>query len=479
MPQQESIAIPKRMPMVVRPENRDNTTNKDAKIINAYVEQVSEGVIDLYRRPGQAVYGNPGASATAGMGCFYWNHAVYSIFGGHLYKNLADTGFGGLDTLGGVYSFSSNMGATPKMVFQNGNEGYAFDDVNGLSANLHSLSPSYPEFTVKGLCFLDGTMYVTQHFFGTAITPAVIWGSGINDVTTPNVWDPLNFITAQIEPDSGVYTAKQLTYVVCMKEWTTEFFFDVGNATGSPLQAAENMKVNYGCATADSVQSITDMLIWISTNREASNQIILMDKGQIRIVSTAAIDRLLNQVDLSIVYSWQVKLNGHNFYILTIKNANLTMAYDLATNMWEQWTDANGNYMPIVCSCRDGQGRHILQHESNGNLYFMDSAYRDDAGALIPITVITPNEDFGTVRGKQCSMMFFHGDKSNGCSMQVSWSDDDYQTWTNPRLVDMGQNKPRLPDCGTFQRRALKIEVLNNAWWRLSSTDFQFDLCTL
>lgn len=479
MPQQPTVAIPKRLPLIVEPENRDNTTNKDAKLVNAYVDRRKDGGVDVYRRPGQIVFGNPSGASHPGQGAFYWNHAVYSIFNGTLYKNLVATTLTGMDTSNGVYSFSSIMGATPKLVMQNGIQGYAFDDVNGGSATLHSLSPSYPQFTVKGLCFLDGTMYVTQHFFGTSITPAVIWGSGINDVTTPNIWDPLNFITAQIEPDSGVYTAKQLVYVVCMKEWTTEFFFDAGNATGSPLQAAENLQIAYGCATGDSVQTIAEVLFWISTNREASNQVVMMDHMQLRVISDSAIDRLLNQADLTIVYSWQVKLNGHSFYVMTIKNANITMAYDINTGMWEQWTDVNGNYMPIVCSCRDGAGHHILQHETNGNLYYMDSAYTDDAGLLIPVTIITPNYDAETVRVKQLSMMFFHGDRNIGSSIQVSWSDDDYITWSTPRAVDMGQNKPRLPDCGTFQRRAFKIQVLNNAAFRMRSIELQYDVGVL
>lgn len=591
MPQLHSIAVPTRLPLIVTPENRDNTTNKDARLINCFLEKDKSGVLNLYRRPGMLAWGVPSGQSGSGQGSYYWNGSVYSIFlvpigtnltasvttsttggtlaagpyyyvvagldstgkvivsnevtvtttgttssntitysfpvgatncyvyrgtvngqedvafvvtntstsfvdtgaagsalsppitdgthTGALYKNLTSTGVVGLDPAGGVYSFSSIMGATPKLVFQNGNRGYAYDDSHGISATLHALSPSYPQYTVKGLSYLDGTMYVCQHFFGASVTPAVIWGSGINDVTTANVWDPLNFITAQIEPDSGVYLAKQLVYVVCLKEWTTEFFFDAGNATGSPLQSSPNLKLPYGCATADSVQSIQEVLFWISTNRSASNQVVMLERAQLRVVSTQPIDRLLNQADLSVVYSWQIKLNGHSFYVVTIKNANLTLAYDLDQDIWCQWTDANGNYIPIVSSCRDSSGNHVLQHETNGTLYYGSSNYTTDNSALIPVTIITPEFDAQSRRKKQLSRMFFLGDQVPGSSMTLSVSDDNYQTWSMPRTIDLGQKLPQLSNCGTFRRRAFKLQLNNSAAWRLNAVELQYDLGTL
>lgn len=479
MPTGQTVNIPPRIPLVIDPENRDSSPKKDAKLVNCYGERDKQNNFHIYRRPGTKLWGNPSGTNVAGQGVFYWNHAVYSIFNGVLYKNLSGTGVTTLDSTGGVYSFSSIMGGTPKLVFQNGNFGYAYDDVNSISSDLHTLSPSYPQYTVKGLAYLDGTMYVMQHFFGASITPAVIWGSGINDVTTANIWDPLNFITAQIEPDSGVYLAKQLIYVVALKEWTTEVFFDAGNAEGIPLGAVENAKISYGCAHEDSVQKIDDVLFFMSTTLGASNQVMMLNRLQPRIVSTPEIDRLLETADLTTVYSWSIKLNGHNFYVLTIKNENITLAYDITQNMWGYWTDTNGNYMPIVSSCRDNLGNHILQHESNGNLYYSNSTYMDDDDTVIPLQIITPNFDAGTRRQKQMGMLGFIADQSPLCSMSVSYSDDDYQTWSTPQSVDLGYDYPTLTDLGSFRKRAFKFTVNNNAWFRLSAMETQFDIGTL
>lgn len=472
------LQVPTRIPLVVSLENRDSTLNKDAKLVNCYVEMDADKNFNLYRRPGMLQYQNPPNTTAVGMGVFYWNGNVYSIFAGVLYKNGTQVATG-LDTTGGVYSFSSILGADPKMVLQNGAQGYGYDDTALLSANLHSINASYPQYTCKGLAYLNGATYVLQHFFGTNITPAVIWGSNVNSVTVSGDWTALNFITAQIEPDSGVYLAKQQVYVVCLKEWTTEVFFDAGNATGSPLQNMQNNKIEYGCATADSVQRIDDTLFWISTNRAASNQIVMLESLRPKVISSAEIDRLLNQIDLSVVYSWQIKCNGHSFYVVTIRNANLTLAYDLNQNRWSVWTDVNGNYIPIVSSCRDSAGNHILQHETNGVLYYGSPKYLDDSSVLIPITVVTPQITMNTQRNKFMGMMTFVGDQVPGSIMYVQSSDDGYQTWSQPRMVDMSMNLPNLPNCGTFRNRALKLTVNNNLPWRLNAVETQLSVGVL
>ena len=478
MPQAPTTETPVRVPLIIKPESRTNNTNKDANLINCYCEiDKQSGKVHLYRRPGLLQWGIPPAGNATGQGVYWWNGAVYSVFNGILYKNLTQVATG-LDNTAS-YSFSSIMGSSPKMMLQNGAQGYSYNDTSLLSANLHSISSSYPQYTCKGIAYLDGTSYVLQHFFGTSITPAVIWGSQINLIDTAPAWDPLNFITAQMTPDSGVYLAKQLVYVVCLKEWSTEFFYDAGNATGSPLQAAQNLRLSYGCASQDSVQNVNDILLWVSTNREASNQVVMVQQAQLRIVSDANIDRLLRDVDMSAVYSWHMKIDGHAFYVVTFKNNNLTLAYDLNENMWEQWTDTNGNYVPIVSSTRDSAGHTILQHESNGTLYYASTDYLDDNGSLIPITIVTPRFDANTSRNKQVSRMNFVADMVPGSLMGVQVSDDDYQTWSQPRYVDLSLQFPNLPNCGTFRRRAWKFTVGHNLPWRLEDVELQFDMGTL
>ena len=466
--QWESVTLPPRLPLVVVTSNRDGTVSKDARLVNCYIEVTKEGEMDIYKRPGLASAGVV-AAGLAGRGIWFWEGALYSVFGDRLYRNNTLAG-SGLDETGGMYRFDSNLGTTPQLVFGNGKKTYAFDTT--LSNDLHSIDSNFPEEVVKGFAYLNGPIYVMQE-------GATIWGSASNSVDQNGDWDPLNFIRAQIEPDKGVYLSKQLVYVVALKQWTIEYFFDAGNPTGSPLQSVQGMKIAYGCAHADSVQKINDVLFFLSMDQTNSLQVSTVDKGAHRIVSTPAIDRLLATIDTTTVYSWQLKLNGHSFYIVTFKEGNLTLAYDITQELWFQWTDHEGNYFPIVASAYDNEGNHILQHESTGELFYISGDNYKDGEYPIVLDIYTPPFDANTYRRKHLKVMKFIGDQVPGSTAEVRWSADDYQTWSSKRSIDLSLARPVLTNCGTFTKRAYHIRHTADTPFRMRAVDVQYDLGTL
>ncbi len=468
--QYPSVAQPSRLPLVVVTSNRNESVTKDARLVNCYIEVSKEGELDIYKRPGlssETVI----AVGQLGRGAFFWKGDSYSIYGSTLYRNGVSVAIG-LDTTNGVYRFDSILGAIPKMVLGNGKKAYAYTVAGGLTADLHTIDSDYPIETVKGFAYLNGPIYVMQ-------PQAVIWGSAINSVSVPGDWDPLNFIRAQIEPDDGVFMSKQLVYVVALKQWSTEYFFDAGNPTGSPLGSVQGMKVHYGCAHADSVQKVDDVLIFLSTNQTASLQIAMLNQGAFKVVSTPSIDRLLNGIDIDTIYSWQLKINGHSFYVITFKDSNLTLAYDIVQDLWFQWTDHLGNYFPIIASSYDANGNHLLQHESSGSMFTIDSSSYTDMLRPIIVDIITPNFDADTYRTKQLNIMKFVGDQVEGSTLQVRRSQDDYNTWSNWRNVDLSVKTPMLTNCGSFKKRAYHLRHKSNTPFRIRAVEVQYDVGTL
>lgn len=276
-----------------------------------------------------------------------------------------------------------------------------------------------------------------------------------------------------------MFTAKQLVYVVVLKQWTIEYFFDAGNATGSPLGPVQGMKVNYGCAHGDSVQKINDVLFFLSIDQTNSLQVSSLDRGAHEVVSTPAIDRLLASASIQTVYSWQLKLGGHSFYVITLKDSNLTLAFDISQRLWFQWTDHEGNYYPIVASAYDANGRHILQHESNGRLFYVDSTYYKDLNDPIIVDIITPNFDAGTYRRKYLKQLKLVGDQVEGGVVELRYTDDDYISWSQWRSVDMGADAPMLTDLGTFKRRAFHLRYIKDLPFRIRAVEAQYDVGTL
>jgi hypothetical protein len=343
------------------------------------------------------------------------------------------------------------------------------------------LQTNFPLNHVKGWAYLDGTLYVMDESAGIYGTSTLSFG-GIGGLDDPRLWDPLNLIVARTGHGDGVSVAMHLSYLVAFKEESTEFFYDAVNPIASPLASVQGAHSHYGCLAVDSIQDIKGVLIWISSSRTRTPQIVALDNLNTKPISTSPVERLLQNADFTEVSSWNFEHYGHRFYGVTIKNSNITLVYDLDEGMWYQWTDASGNYWPIVTHAgRTAPQASYVQHESNGKIYLVgeDYIYPSDDGVLFPVDIYTPNFDGGVDRRKTLNAMFFTADQQTGSKLQVRFSDDDYQSWTNFREVNLGNKKPVLTNCGTFIHRAWHFRHIHNTPFRIGSVGLQVDLGTL
>lgn len=467
--------LPKRLPLVQTAENRSSQFTKDAQLVNCYAEKdLHTGDYTVYKRIGFSapVYTHAG---TTGRGAALWSSlgggGVFFIFNGVVYRNNGVIGAIVNRAAKHHFQLMDKSGAAGKLVFGDGADAYYTDG----AVVTHIVDADFPTAFVPGWAYLDGTLYVMD-FKGN------IQGSDIED---PSAWNALNVIQARSEPGLGVALTKHLTYVVALKESSTEAFYNAGNLTGSPLSRVEGAFSNYGCYLGESVQSTDGTTIWVTSNNTTSPQIVRMDGLRISVVSTPAIDRLLDGIDLSsAILSWIFKHNGHRFYAFTSVGSNLTIVYDIDQNLWYRWTDASGNALNIVDIFPDNtvvNGRQLAQGRLDGNISIVDSCfnYPTDNGAIVPVDIYTPRFDAGVDRRKVLSMMHFDGDQVTGSTLRVRYSDDDYQNWSNFREVNMGNKRPILSNCGTFYRRAWHIQHKSATAMRLKNVDLQFSLGTL
>ena len=187
----------------------------------------------------------------------------------------------------------------------------------------------YPATTVRGIAYLDGTYYVMD-------PDGQIFGSDLN---TPTAWTALNMLVAQMEPDGGVALARLLNYIVAFGTYTTEFFFDAGNpAPGSPLAPYASGMLNIGCAAAGSVVQSNNQLFFIGVTKQRGRSVYTLTGTTPQIISTPSVERILNSDDLSSVFAFCIKIAGHNFYVLTLVDSDITLACDLTTGDWKEWT---------------------------------------------------------------------------------------------------------------------------------------------
>lgn len=187
---------------------------------------------------------------------------------------------------------------------------------------------SYPAETVRGIVYLDGTYYVMD-------PNGFIYGSNIND---PTAWDPVNVISAQSEPDTAVALARQTNFVVAFGAYSTEFFYNAANPTGSPLLPYANSFLQIGCASAESVTRVGNDLVFMSVGRQKGRSIQYLKGTVPQKISTPYVDRILDNDRLINVSAFYVELKGHGFYVLNLPASNITLVYDFATQLWGTWT---------------------------------------------------------------------------------------------------------------------------------------------
>ncbi len=386
------------------------------------------------------------------------NNALLIGTQGALYLN--GTQLGSFISSGTTYYFIPS-GDASKLVFKNNTKLYY---VNTSGTVTQVTDPDYPATTVPGIVYMDGYFFV--------MTPdAKIYNSNLED---PTNWNPLNFLTAEIEPDGGVFLAKHLNYIVAFGQWTTEFFFDNANPVGSPLASYSSAFLKLGCASAGSVATTDSTIVWMSQTQEKGREIHMLNGFQPVKISNQFVDRILNADDLATVYSFAFKVNGHYFYAITLKSSNITLVYDFYTQHWHQWTSGDSDTYFTCINYVTNQGKDLLQHESNGKVYEMLPTLYQDDGVQINTRIVTDRLDGGNNKTKFMSRLELIGDKI-ASTIQERHSDDDYQTFSSYRTIDLSAPRSQAYRYGSFRRRSFEFLHTANTPLRLEWAEIDFE----
>lgn len=485
-----------RWPLVTQQANRAESFFEDARLVNAFAEKdPNTGEWVVQKRIGYVLdYTAEAGSGGNGMYAFGQlgaNKSVYSAFShlagvppafgyvGNIYKDGVSfaTSLDGLPP-GTNYYWTEDQATPSRHLVFGGRGNVYYTTGSGVST---APIPTHIGW-LRGLAYLDQTIYCMDQ-------AGQIFGSGFND---PSTWSTLNLVMANAIPGEGIELTQQLNYVIALKSNSMEVFYDAANPTGSPLSPVLGALSNYG-GIAGTVQTIDNVLLFASSNKTVSPQVVRVDNLQVTPVSTPPVERLLDQVLTPVPAtgppavgpsSWTFKHGGHRFYGLTFQGTGslvgFTMVYDIDQNLWYQWTDPNGSFWPVAAMTYDSMLHHVLQGISDGNVYVFegDYEYPTDNGIVAPVDIYTPNADFGTRRRKALYKMYFNADQKDGSSLLVSRSDDDYKTWSVPRSVDLSRRRPEMRMEGTFTRRAYRFRHASPTRFRIRSVDLQMELGT-
>jgi hypothetical protein len=319
---------------------------------------------------------------------------------------------------------------------------------------------------------VSGTSYFDTYVF-VMTDDGKIWNSEPND---PTKWDALNYITAEAEPDKGVALAKHFNYLVAFGQWSTEFFYDAGNAVGSPLLPNPTFRIEFGCANGNSVVEMQQTVVWVAVGRNTGRTVLMLEGTRPVQISDVSIERILNQSSLANVRAYSLKISGHYFYVLNLLDDDLTLVCDIKSKQWCIWTSyVNGKETildGVYYTSYNNEGYAL--DNTNGKLYnISEHTYTDETGP-IQYRIRTTLVDAQSTLRKFIGRLEVVGDKI-GATLRIRHTDDDYNNWSQYRNVDLNATRSVLYQNGNFRRRAYEFFCTDNQPLRLQALEMDLD----
>jgi hypothetical protein len=303
-----------------------------------------------------------------------------------------------------------------------------------------------------------------------------------SDIDEPHSWNPLNSLYAYAERDFPICISKQMSYIIAFKSTTTEFFRDAGNSPGSPLERVEGLRLDIGCYERRSVQEVDGLVLWASSTQSGKRSVWSLVQARPAEIATPAVSRVLETYAPYLGFSFSI--SGHTFYALNAEDATgarLSLVYDITSKFWSYWSALGETYLPFVAAVPGTSGGVTFQHESDGSLYTMEPGLVMDNGSPFDMDIFPPEFDANIRLTKYLSKMYVIADQQEGSVLRLRVNDDNQNVagWTNWRVFDLSEQRPRLDDCGSFYKRAFHFRHSSPTPCRLIAVELDLQLGTL
>ena len=465
-----------RFPLAGSLTEREPGDASDPRLLNCFQETIHEGVDEngkpkpvqyVTKRPGLSeTYDNSAATTDTGRGIFNWNGTVYSVIGDEVFKGTSD--IGQLITSSGRCYFDQAFDGSGLLVMHDGTNLYTINTSDTIAAYNSDGSNGATDVEALPSAFLPGIVVLDQYCF-VADSQGNIHNSNVGDVTA---WSG-DSINMEMQSDQGKGITRYINYLVGFGDKTVELFFNAANTNGSPMDRFEGMASLIGCADGKTIANVDQSLVFVARSPKGGRFVAAMEGGfEAKRISTNAIDEILDKEgsNISNAFAFPMRVAGKNLYVLTLPTtANRTFVADLDEKKWYQYSTGSSGAAWAVMDSAELNGDQLLLGTSSGKVYTHDAEVYQDDGATIFTEIRTRKFDFGTMQNKFLYRLQPIGDlNSSSGTINIAWSDDDYQSWSTNRTVDLDNHQSWLTRLGMFKRRAFRIQHQQNLPMRLS-----------
>jgi hypothetical protein len=435
----------------------------DQECINFYPEidptkqKGERGVVALYPTPGLVTEITfPIQAEVRGMRALSGLRYAIAVCGNRVYrieKDFTFTEVGTLTTSNGPVSITDNVMTT------NGLTAYIVDGPNRyyyvISTGKFEKLPATDGDWQGATCVDTVDNYVAYNEPGTQNWAVTDLGSPLS--TT------LLYGSKDGSPDNIVSLIIDHRQVYLLGEVTTEVWVDVGslipNIITFPFQRVSGTSSQNGCGAAFSVARFAETFMFLGRDTLGTATIGMMKGYEYIRLSTHAVENSLVGYDVSDARAWTFQIEGHEFYVITFPQIDLTWVYDLTTGQWFKWLywdSPSATYHRHRGNCGIAfANKNLVGDWQNGKIYSLDFDTFTDAGAPIRrlrraphITTDLQRQYFDEFQIQfQPGVGLVVGQGDNPQAM-LRWSNDGGSTWSNEHWVDIGK-------IGAYTNRAI------------------------
>jgi len=430
---------------------------------------------------GAADWGTPGSGLGTGvewLGNLTFNDLVLTA------PNVVQsaTHFFGPSDVGTTLTITAGTGWTPGSYQITG---LVMDSTNNPTGDAILASPagsagatdgvgSIPSEFVKAWqgAFLDGYFFVCPD----PLTQTVFYSGAPDGSVDGTMWDPLNFFQKIGYPDNvyALYADHEELYT-CGDLENTEVWRDVGDAN-NPFMPDPGANMHVGIQAAFSMMRLGQGVAWIGQDTHRGTRKAIQAIGyQPNVISTPAVEAAWTKY--SVVYDavgFNMMYQGHELWVISFPNANITWFYDATTGWWGQWGwwnqstsswDRSRVWVHCVVALDGITDVHYGGDWETGQIYIMSEQFKTDDGNAIVRRRRSPhntNENMrrfysrfeidcdvlglqrifwnrlGNGRDRIWQMDTEQSSENGGVTVKLSFSDDRTQTWHTmfPQTLD-------------------------------------------
>lgn len=441
------------------------SAGKDERFVNCMM--ITQGDKDyVIKRPGFATNNTP-SSGNVGSAILVWTGQgdgtkVISAFGA-----TTSTIYDGTTSLGAItgkaFAITETFVSTTATLLVSSSDNTAWYYDTGVGVMTKITDADFPGNAGKTLAGtfanLDGYAFIMD-------TTGVLWNSDLNSVT---VWTATSSVSANAYPDKGIGCIRYKNQIAAFGSESIQFFYNAGNAVGSPLLRVDNATIKIGAINASSLAQIADVLFWVGGSPQGGCTVYQFD-GSVQRISNPEQDFQFSLSGPDNISMSTFRCYGRSFVLVTAEAT--TYVYCLEDKRWHEWNTTTPLWFRMAGL---STGTQVLTYaisniSTSGKVFVINpsSLTFQDNGEAFTGTIQSQNDDRGTNNRKFWEELRVVCDiEPSTSTLTVSSSDDDYVTFTTHGTIDISTQNTKLTRLGSSKRRAWKLDHASNTQFRL------------